>query len=104
MPIGFPPDGLAGCVQAGTEKASAATTATPVTRCFMGVDPPLQLRGLSAPRPGRRWGGMISDPTGPRHRGSSTRLALHRPTRLSASMPFATEPLTVMDFGPNRHH
>jgi len=35
MPIGFPPDGLAGCARAGAEKASAAITATPVKRHLM---------------------------------------------------------------------
>lgn len=35
MPIGFPPEGLAGCAPTGAENASAAITATPVKRCFM---------------------------------------------------------------------
>jgi hypothetical protein len=34
IPIEFPPDGLAGCAQAGAESASAAITATPLKRCF----------------------------------------------------------------------
>src|SRR5215469_6836993 len=35
MPIALPPAGLAGCAQTGAANASAATTATPVRRCFM---------------------------------------------------------------------
>jgi len=35
IPIELPPDGLVGWAQAGAENASAATTATPVKRCFM---------------------------------------------------------------------
>ena len=35
IPIGFPPDGLAGCADAGAQNASAATIATPVMRCFI---------------------------------------------------------------------
>ena len=49
-----PPEvGLAGCAQGGAEKASAATTATPVRRCFMGVDPPSV--ALSGPVPTADW-------------------------------------------------
>jgi hypothetical protein len=33
----LPPDGLAGCAQTGAQNASAATTATPVKRCFMSA-------------------------------------------------------------------
>ena len=35
MPIGFPPDGLAGCAQTGAANASAAITATPVHTYLM---------------------------------------------------------------------
>jgi hypothetical protein len=35
IPIAFPPDGLAGCADTGTQNASAATSATPVMRCFI---------------------------------------------------------------------
>ena len=35
IPIAFPPEGLTGCAPTGPENASAATTATPVKRCFM---------------------------------------------------------------------
>jgi hypothetical protein len=38
IPIEFPPDGLACCAPTGAENASAATTATPVRKCFM-LDP-----------------------------------------------------------------
>ena len=34
-PMALPPDGLAGCAQTGAENASAATIATPVSKCFM---------------------------------------------------------------------
>ena len=37
IPIEFPPDGLAGCAQAGAESASAAITATPPKRCFIFI-------------------------------------------------------------------
>jgi hypothetical protein len=37
IPIEFPPDGLAGCAQAGAESASAAITATPLKRCFVFI-------------------------------------------------------------------
>ena len=33
--IRFTPDGLAGCAETDAEIASAATSATPVKRCFM---------------------------------------------------------------------
>src|SRR5215831_7002621 len=99
MPIGFPPDGLAGCVQAGAEKASAATTATLVRRCFMGVDPPLQL--------GRyRRLGPVNDGL-----GRPTASGVEDPPRSSSSYAsqgcqggLLPQPLTLMDFGPNRHH
>ena len=35
MPIGFPPDGLAGCAQTGAANASAAIAATPVHTYLM---------------------------------------------------------------------
>ena len=37
VPTELPPDGLAVCAQTGPENASAATTATPVKRCFMSL-------------------------------------------------------------------
>lgn len=40
-PKALPPDGLAGCAQTGAENASAATTATPVMRCFISAILPL---------------------------------------------------------------
>jgi hypothetical protein len=45
IPIEFPPEGLAGCAHTGAEKASAATTATPVRRCFIVLILPCNLRG-----------------------------------------------------------
>src|SRR6516162_8746160 len=92
-PIGLPP-GLAGCVQAGAEKASAATTATPVRRCFMGVGPPLQPRALSGPRPGSRLGwDVISSPLAHTIRvRASIPLAVHRPAHLKVSGPLLRSP------------
>ena len=37
IPIGFPPEGLAGCAPAGADNARAAITPTPVKRYFMLV-------------------------------------------------------------------
>src|SRR6202040_2315494 len=44
VPIELPPDGLACCAQTGAENASAATTATPVKRCFISRVLSLSLR------------------------------------------------------------
>jgi hypothetical protein len=48
IPIEFPPDGLTGCAPMGAENASAATTATPVRRCFI-FRSSLWLLGMTLP-------------------------------------------------------
>jgi len=37
IPMGFPPDGLAGCANTGAQNPSAAAIATPVNRCFISL-------------------------------------------------------------------